>query len=122
MVTPDLKGTVHAGHLVREVARLTGGDGGGRPDLAEAGGEDPGEIENALRAGGGERPRADRDRVAGRGGDRPPDASERQFPLISERMGGIAVRVPPLPVAPPRGGGGGGSRGGGGGSCFFFPP
>jgi alanyl-tRNA synthetase len=50
MVTPDLKGTVHAGHLVREVARLTGGDGGGRPDLAEAGGKDPGQIETALRA------------------------------------------------------------------------
>jgi len=50
MVTPDLKGTVHAGHLVREVARLTGGDGGGRPDLAEAGGRDPGQIETALRA------------------------------------------------------------------------
>ncbi|MEK7366876.1 MAG: DHHA1 domain-containing protein, partial [candidate division NC10 bacterium] len=50
MVTPDRKGTVHAGHLVREVARLTGGDGGGRPDLAEAGGKDPGQIETALRA------------------------------------------------------------------------
>ncbi|MGH7362736.1 MAG: alanine--tRNA ligase [Candidatus Methylomirabilales bacterium] len=50
MVTPDLKGTVHAGHLVREVARLTGGDGGGRPDMAEAGGKDPGQIETALRA------------------------------------------------------------------------
>ncbi|MGH7407585.1 MAG: alanine--tRNA ligase, partial [Candidatus Methylomirabilales bacterium] len=50
MVTPDLKGTVHAGHLVREVAMLTGGDGGGRPDLAEAGGRDPGQIETALRA------------------------------------------------------------------------
>ncbi|HEV8662308.1 MAG TPA: alanine--tRNA ligase [Candidatus Methylomirabilis sp.] len=50
MVTPDLKGTVHAGHLVRAVARLTGGDGGGRPDLAEAGGKDPGQIEAALRA------------------------------------------------------------------------
>jgi alanyl-tRNA synthetase len=50
MVTPDLKGKVHAGLLVREVARLTGGEGGGRPDLAEAGGKDPGQLEAALKA------------------------------------------------------------------------
>ncbi len=48
MVTKDLVGRVHAGNLARELARLTGGGGGGRPDMAEAGGKDPARIPEAL--------------------------------------------------------------------------
>jgi alanyl-tRNA synthetase len=47
-VTKDLAGRVHAGHLVKELAPLVGGAGGGRPDLAEAGGKDPGRINDLL--------------------------------------------------------------------------
>jgi len=48
-VTPDLvQRGVHAGRLVGEVAKLTGGGGGGRPDLAQAGGKNPAELDAAL--------------------------------------------------------------------------
>ena len=50
MVTKDLTGRLHAGHLARELAKRTGGGGGGRPDLAEAGGKDPSRIAEALAA------------------------------------------------------------------------
>ncbi|MBC7222708.1 MAG: alanine--tRNA ligase [Anaerolineae bacterium] len=48
-VTPDLveKG-LHAGNLVKEVAKVVGGGGGGRPTLAEAGGRDPERLAEAL--------------------------------------------------------------------------
>ncbi|MBM7701421.1 alanine--tRNA ligase [Metabacillus iocasae] len=48
-VTKDLidKG-YHAGKLVKEVASICGGGGGGRPDMAQAGGKDPNQIDNAL--------------------------------------------------------------------------
>ncbi len=48
-VTPDLvqKG-FHAGRLIKEVAAVTGGGGGGRPDMAQAGGKDPQKLEQAL--------------------------------------------------------------------------
>ncbi|UZJ80474.1 alanine--tRNA ligase [Fictibacillus sp. KU28468] len=48
-VTKDLisKG-FHAGNLVKEVASRCGGGGGGRPDMAQAGGKDPGKLESAL--------------------------------------------------------------------------
>lgn len=49
-VTPDLVGRLHAGKLVQEVARITGGGGGGKADLAEAGGKDPGKLEQAIAA------------------------------------------------------------------------
>ncbi len=50
--TPDLAGArVHAGKLVKELARHIGGGGGGRPDLAQAGGKDPSGIDAALQAG-----------------------------------------------------------------------
>ena len=38
----------HAGNLVREVAKLTGGNGGGKPDSAMAGGKDAKKIDEAL--------------------------------------------------------------------------
>jgi alanyl-tRNA synthetase len=50
-VTDDLVARgVHAGHIVREVARMVGGSGGGRPNLAQAGGKDPGKLAEALAA------------------------------------------------------------------------
>ncbi len=39
-VTADLVGRIHAGNLVKDLATLVGGKGGGRPDLAQAGGPD----------------------------------------------------------------------------------
>src|SRR5690606_19133388 len=48
-VTKDLAGKkVHAGKLVGAVAQEVGGRGGGRPDLAEAGGKDAGKLAAAL--------------------------------------------------------------------------
>ena len=47
-VTNDLIPRIHAGKVVQELARFVGGSGGGRPDLAEAGGKDTSGIENAL--------------------------------------------------------------------------
>jgi alanyl-tRNA synthetase len=49
-VTRDLTGRLHAGRLVQEVAKAVGGGGGGRPDLAQAGGKDPGSLDRALAA------------------------------------------------------------------------
>ncbi|MFC0270105.1 alanine--tRNA ligase [Metabacillus herbersteinensis] len=48
-ITKDLveKG-YHAGKLIKEVAERCGGSGGGRPDMAQAGGKDPEKIEDAL--------------------------------------------------------------------------
>jgi len=40
---------VHAGNIIREVAKIAGGGGGGRPDMAQAGGKDPSKIEDALK-------------------------------------------------------------------------
>jgi alanyl-tRNA synthetase len=50
-VTPDLvqKG-FHAGKLVKEAAARCGGGGGGRPDMAQAGGKDPSKLSEALAA------------------------------------------------------------------------
>jgi len=39
---------LHAGNLVREVAKAAGGGGGGRPDFAQAGGKDPSKLDAAL--------------------------------------------------------------------------
>ena len=47
--TPDLVGKgVHAGNIVREVAKAAGGGGGGRPDLAQAGARDASLVDTAL--------------------------------------------------------------------------
>ena len=47
-VTKDLTPKLHAGKIVQEIAKLVGGSGGGKPDLAEAGGKDTSAIEKAL--------------------------------------------------------------------------
>ncbi len=49
-VTKDLTAKVHAGKLVGQVAQALGGRGGGRPDLAEAGGRDASALPGALAA------------------------------------------------------------------------
>jgi alanyl-tRNA synthetase len=47
-VTKDLTSKVHAGKLAGLVAQAVGGKGGGRPDMAEAGGKDPAALPAAL--------------------------------------------------------------------------
>jgi alanyl-tRNA synthetase len=47
-ISKDLTGSLHAGHLIRAMAPLVGGGGGGRPDFAQAGGSDPTNIPAAL--------------------------------------------------------------------------
>jgi alanyl-tRNA synthetase len=47
-VTKDLTSKLHAGKIIQELAKQVGGSGGGRPDLAEAGGKDTSAIESAL--------------------------------------------------------------------------
>mgnify|MGYP000676997547 FL=1 len=47
-VTKDVTDRVKAGALVGEIAPLVGGRGGGRPDMAQAGGSDPGGLDAAL--------------------------------------------------------------------------
>jgi alanyl-tRNA synthetase len=47
-VTKDLTSRVQAGKIIAEVAKRVGGSGGGRPDMAEAGGKDPGALDAAL--------------------------------------------------------------------------
>jgi alanyl-tRNA synthetase len=47
-VTKDLTAKVHAGKLIQALAQKVGGSGGGRPDLAEAGGKDTLALKSAL--------------------------------------------------------------------------
>src|ERR1700687_869200 len=47
-VTKDLTSKVHAGKLIQALAKQIGGSGGGRPDLAEAGGKDTAGLKSAL--------------------------------------------------------------------------
>ena len=47
-VTKELVGRLHAGELVNQVAVRVGGKGGGRPDMAQAGGTDPSSLDAAL--------------------------------------------------------------------------
>jgi alanyl-tRNA synthetase len=47
-VTKDTTDRIRAGELVNEAARFVGGKGGGRPDMAQAGGSDPAGLDRAL--------------------------------------------------------------------------
>ena len=47
-VTKDLAGRVHAGNMVKAIAPIVGGRGGGRPNFAEAGGRQPDKIDRLL--------------------------------------------------------------------------
>jgi alanyl-tRNA synthetase len=38
----------HAGNLIKGIAALVGGGGGGRPNMAQAGGKNPAGIDNAI--------------------------------------------------------------------------
>jgi alanyl-tRNA synthetase len=48
-VTSDLTGKLKAGQIVKEIAPIVGGGGGGRPDFAEAGGKHPEKIDEMLK-------------------------------------------------------------------------
>jgi alanyl-tRNA synthetase len=50
MVSKDLTDTFRAGNIVKEVSALVGGRGGGRPDMAQAGGPFPDKLDEALAA------------------------------------------------------------------------
>ncbi len=47
-VTKDLTGQYHAGNIIKAVAAEVGGGGGGRPDMAQAGGSQPENMDRAL--------------------------------------------------------------------------
>jgi alanyl-tRNA synthetase len=49
IVTKDLTNRYHAGKIVGKVAEIVGGSGGGRPDLAMAGGKDASKINEAIK-------------------------------------------------------------------------
>ncbi|MEW6351855.1 MAG: alanine--tRNA ligase [Thermodesulfobacteriota bacterium] len=49
LVTKDLVGRFHAGNIVKKAAEVVGGSGGGRPDMAQAGGPDLSNLEAALK-------------------------------------------------------------------------
>ena len=50
MVTKDLTGTYKAGNIIKKVSAFVGGSGGGRPDMAQAGGPHPDKLNKALAA------------------------------------------------------------------------
>lgn len=47
----DTKKGLHAGKIIKAAAMTAGGNGGGRPDMAQAGGKEPAKLEAALKAG-----------------------------------------------------------------------
>ena len=49
-VTDDLSKRVHAGNLIKHIAPIVGGGGGGRPNMAQAGGKEAGKLPEALHA------------------------------------------------------------------------
>jgi alanyl-tRNA synthetase len=50
MVSKDLTTRFHAGTIIKEMAPILGGTGGGKADLAQSGGKDPGKLDAALDA------------------------------------------------------------------------
>jgi alanyl-tRNA synthetase len=50
VVSEDLQKRLHAGKIIKRVAEIVGGSGGGRPDFAQAGGKDSQNLEVALQA------------------------------------------------------------------------
>ncbi len=48
LVTQDLTGRFHAGNIIKQVAEIVGGGGGGRPDMAQAGGTIPEKLDQAM--------------------------------------------------------------------------
>jgi alanyl-tRNA synthetase len=50
LVTKDLTDRLHAGNMIKQVAQMIGGSGGGRPEMAQAGGPKPERLEEALKA------------------------------------------------------------------------
>jgi len=48
VVTKDLTDRYHAGEIIKQVAEIAGGSGGGRPDMAQAGGTKPEKLDEAL--------------------------------------------------------------------------
>jgi alanyl-tRNA synthetase len=49
-VTTDSTHQIKAGDLVKHVAQQVGGKGGGRPDMAQGGGNDPSQLKEALQS------------------------------------------------------------------------
>ena len=50
VVSQDLQKRLHAGKIIKKVAEMVGGSGGGRPDFAQAGGKDAEKLDQALQA------------------------------------------------------------------------
>ncbi len=50
MVTKDLTSSYKAGDIIKQVSAIVGGSGGGRPDMAQAGGPHPDKLNEALEA------------------------------------------------------------------------
>lgn len=50
LVTKDLTGKFHAGNIVKKAAQIVGGSGGGRPDMAQAGGPNVADLQHALKS------------------------------------------------------------------------
>ncbi|MDP3283831.1 MAG: DHHA1 domain-containing protein, partial [Desulfobacterales bacterium] len=48
VVTKDLTKKYHAGNIIKQISTIVGGGGGGRPDMAQAGGNIPGKLDEAL--------------------------------------------------------------------------
>ena len=48
-VTKDLTNKYHAGNIIKQIAAIVGGSGGGRPDMAQAGGSEVDKLDEALK-------------------------------------------------------------------------
>ena len=44
-----VKKGIHSGNLIKAVAQMLGGNGGGRPDVAQAGGKDVSKVDEAIK-------------------------------------------------------------------------